>query len=66
MKAAFAVGQIAGPIASSLLLHVPGFAQSGLNVALQVAAAAVLLAAVWLWRLNISPIPSNQEVSHAR
>jgi MFS family permease len=66
MTAAFALGQIAGPIASSLLLHVPAFAQSGLDIALQVAALAVFASAVWLWRLNASPTMNNQEISHAR
>ena len=37
---AFALGQIAGPIVSSLLLHVPGFAAFGLDRALQAAAIA--------------------------
>lgn len=65
MTASFALGQIAGPIASSLLLHVPGFAQSGLNVALQIAAAGLFVTAVWLWRADRAP-QTNQEVSHAR
>ena len=52
MTAAFALGQIAGPIASSLLLHVPRFAHDGLAVALQAAALSVFASAVWLWRLN--------------
>jgi predicted MFS family arabinose efflux permease len=50
MTAAFAMGQIAGPIASSLLVRVPALAAAGLNVALQVAAAALALSAAWLWR----------------
>jgi MFS family permease len=65
MTAAFALGQIAGPIASSLLLHVPGFAQSGLDIALQIAAATLFVSAAWLWRAARSPRMS-QEVSHAR
>jgi len=35
---------------SSLLLYLPGFAASGLGVALGVAAAALVLSAIWLWR----------------
>jgi hypothetical protein len=68
MTAAFALGQIAGPIASSLLLHVPGFAQSGLSIALQIAALTLFVTAVWLWRAGRSSRSSrlNQEVSHAR
>jgi hypothetical protein len=52
MTSAFALGQIAGPIASSLLLHVPRFAQSGLNVALQIAAVTLFASAAWLWRAS--------------
>jgi len=66
MTASFALGQIAGPIASSLLLHVPGFAQHGLDFALQVAAATLFASAAWLWRANRSQPLSNPEVSHAR
>lgn len=65
MTASFALGQIAGPIASSLLLHLPGFARSGLNVALQIAAASLFVTAVWLWRADRIP-HLNQEISHAR
>jgi hypothetical protein len=49
---AFALGQIAGPITSSLLLRLPGFAQSGLNVSLQLAALCLFGSAAWLWRAN--------------
>jgi hypothetical protein len=68
MTAAFAFGQIAGPIASSLLLHVPAFAKNGLNIALQVAALSVLAAALGLWRMNgrEAALVSKKEVSHAR
>lgn len=50
LVAAFAVGQIAGPVASSLLLHVPAIGERGLALALQAAAFALLASAVWLWR----------------
>jgi hypothetical protein len=66
MTASFALGQIAGPIASSLLLHVPGFAQHGLDIALQVAAASLFASAVWLWRASRPHVISNPEASHAR
>ncbi|MEJ6021221.1 YbfB/YjiJ family MFS transporter [Ramlibacter sp. PS4R-6] len=66
MTASFALGQIAGPIASSLLLHVPGFAQHGLDVALQLAAASLFLSAAWLWRADRSRTLTHPEVSHAR
>ena len=67
MTASFAIGQIAGPIASSMLLHIQSFAHDGLNIALQVAALSVFAAAVWLWRMNGNePAPADKEVSHAR
>jgi MFS family permease len=50
MTAAFAIGQIAGPIASSLLLRVPAVGANGLNTALQAATFALVLSAAWLWR----------------
>ena len=50
MTTAFAIGQIAGPVLSSLLLHLPAFAAVGLDFALRAGAAALLLSTVWLWR----------------
>jgi hypothetical protein len=66
MTASFALGQIAGPIASSLLLHVPGFAAHGLDIALQLASASLFASAFWLWRAGKVNTTTNQEVSHAR
>jgi hypothetical protein len=60
MTSAFALGQIAGPIASSLLLHVPAFARSGLDIALQLAAATLFASAVVLWKLDRNPRASPQ------
>jgi hypothetical protein len=65
MTAAFALGQIAGPIASSLLLHMPQFRANGLDIALQLAAFSVFAAAAALWRIDRA-VPQSQEVSHAR
>jgi MFS family permease len=65
MTSAFALGQIAGPIASSLLLHVPRFAQSGLDIALQLAAVSLFASAAWLWRADRAP-HATKEMSHAR
>jgi predicted MFS family arabinose efflux permease len=65
MTTAFALGQIAGPIASSLLIRFPATAASGLNLALQLAAASLLLSAAWLWREARFPKP-DPEMSHAR
>jgi MFS family permease len=50
MTAAFAIGQIAGPVMSALLLHVPALRTHGLDVALQVAALSLFATAAWLAR----------------
>jgi hypothetical protein len=65
MTTAFATGQIAGPVASSLLLYVPALAKTGLDVALQLAAASLVLSALWLWRESRQPT-FDKEMSHAR
>ena len=65
MTTAFALGQIAGPVASSLLLHLPAFAANGLDLALQAGAASLLLTALWLWRQTRQPL-LEKEISHAR
>jgi hypothetical protein len=65
MTSAFAIGQIAGPIASSLLLHVPRFARSGLDIALQLAAVTLFVSAGWLWRAAAAPT-TRQAASPAR
>ncbi len=65
MSAAFAAGQIAGPVASSLLLHLTVVGANGLNIALQAAAGLLLLSAVWLWREGKSST-HHLEVSHVR
>ena len=63
MTTAFAIGQIAGPSASSLLQHLPGV--DGLGLALQIGAASLLLSAAWLWRESRIPL-IDKEVSHAQ
>jgi hypothetical protein len=65
MTAGFAVGQIAGPVTSSLLLYLPSARAQGLNLALQAAAAGLLLSAAWLWRENRHPLVTK-DVTHAR
>jgi MFS family permease len=50
MTTAFAIGQIAGPVTSSLLLHLPAFAADGLSLALAAGAAALVVSALWLRR----------------
>jgi MFS family permease len=66
MTAAFATGQIAGPVASSLLLHV--FPAAGLSIALQLGAASLVASAAWLWRLSLPSHPPtvDQEPCHVR
>jgi hypothetical protein len=64
MTAAFAVGQIAGPVSASLLLYLPSARADGLNLALQAAGAGLLLSAAWLWRQHRYPLTAK-EVSHA-
>lgn len=60
MTAGFAIGQIAGPVASSLLLMLPP-PWSGMNLALQTAGAALMLSALWLWRQHhVSRRPKKQ------
>jgi hypothetical protein len=65
MTTAFALGQIAGPMFSSMLLHLPLHGMNGLNLALQAGAAALWLSAAWLWREAASP-PTRERMSHAR
>jgi MFS family permease len=66
MTAAFAIGQIAGPVLSALLVRWLG--GSGLNVAQQAGAATLLLSGCWLWHIaSLSTAPeTTKEISHAR
>jgi MFS family permease len=64
ITAAFALGQIAGPVASALLLQVPGLASRGLALALQAGALGLLGSGLWLWRLTTRH-ERNKEMSHA-
>lgn len=51
MTSAFALGQIAGPLSSALLAHLPLFdAQTSLRAGLVVAAVALVAAGLWLQR----------------
>jgi len=65
MTAAFATGQIAGPIASALLLHVPGLQARGLELALQAAALSLFATAAWLWKQS-RPSSTSKEIRHVR
>ena len=64
MTAAFAIGQIAGPVASAMLLHIPSLRTNGLDIALQVAAASLFATAAWLLRESRTPRLST-ETAHA-
>jgi hypothetical protein len=50
MTAAFALGQIAGPVLASLLLQRPGLRDQGLALSLQASALALVASAAWLFR----------------
>jgi MFS family permease len=65
LTAAFAFGQIAGPVASAILLQLPALGQRGLALALQAGAAGLLASAVWLWRRAFFPTSKDQEILHA-
>ncbi|MDB5947039.1 MAG: hypothetical protein JWQ33_2065, partial [Ramlibacter sp.] len=57
-----AVGQIAGPVTSALLVRSAG--NGGLDIGLQAGAAGLMLTSLWLWRLG-NPIFPDKEVRHA-
>ena len=50
MTAAFAIGQLAGPVVSGVLDLLPGGHRAALGLALQIAAFGLALSAVYLWR----------------
>ena len=65
MTAAFAIGQIAGPVMSALLFNVGPQHAHGLDIGLQVAAVSLFATAAWLLRDSRAPrLP--MEDSHAR
>jgi hypothetical protein len=66
MTAAFAIGQILGPVASSVLMYAPSLANAALNIALQLAAVSVFLAAAWLLLLDKRPALHPQEIVNVR
>jgi MFS family permease len=65
MTAAFALGQIAGPLLSALLALWPPAREQALPVALQAGALALFASAAWLWH-RASAFQPNQEMSHVR
>lgn len=64
MTAAFAIGQIAGPVVSAVLLRIAP--AQGLDLALQAGGLCLLASSVWLWRARSTPIIPIQESSHAQ
>ena len=60
ITAAFALGQIAGPVASALLLHSAGLAPRGLALALQAGALGLIASGAWLWRRSSVLAPSQE------
>ena len=64
ITAAFALGQIAGPVLSALLLQWPALRAHGLPIALQVGALGLLASGAWLWRRAFHP-HRNEETVHA-
>ena len=63
MTAAFAIGQLGGPVVSGVLDLLPGGHHAALGHALQLAAAGLALSAGYLWRQSrpISPLPEQME-----
>jgi len=64
ITAAFACGQIAGPVLSALLLQWPALAECGLALALQAGALGLFASGVWLAR-RAWPAKASVETPHA-
>jgi MFS family permease len=62
MTAAFAIGQLAGPVVSGVLDFLPGGHRAALSHALQLAAFALALSAGYLWRYS-RPVWSKAEAA---
>lgn len=65
LTAAFALGQIAGPVASYLLLLQPGLADEALGLGLQSAALLLFASGFWLWR-HARPVSTSEGVPDVR
>jgi predicted MFS family arabinose efflux permease len=65
LTAAFALGQIAGPMLAAVLLHVPGLGARALDLALGLGALGLLASAAWLWRHTSGSNPCKEMV-HVR
>ena len=64
ITAAFALGQIAGPAVSALLLQLPALGTRGLDFALQAGACSLFISGAWLWRRAVA-VPPSREPAHA-
>lgn len=64
ITAAFALGQIAGPVLSALLLRLPALGDRGLDFALQAGACSLFASALWLTRRALAPT-DPKETAHA-
>jgi MFS family permease len=64
ITAAFALGQIAGPVTSALLLQQPTLGARALPLALQLAAGGLLASGAWLWR-RTSHSSIQKEIANA-
>jgi len=60
ITAAFAIGQIAGPVVSAVLVRL---GPNGLALSLASGAAALLATSAWLWRASWQP-PFSEELSN--
>jgi MFS family permease len=60
MTAAFAIGQLAGPVVSGVLNLMPGRHHDALALALQLAAFGLAISAAYLWRLSRTSAPNLQ------
>jgi len=65
MTAAFAIGQLAGPVVSGVLDFLPGGHRAALSHALQLAAFALALSAGYLWRYS-RPVWSKAQAAKGR
>jgi MFS family permease len=63
ITAAFALGQIAGPVVSALLLQWPALGVRGLDIAMQAGACTLFASALWLARRAFAQ--PSKETAHA-
>jgi MFS family permease len=63
LSAGFALGQLAGPVVSALLLSQAAIAAHALDMGLQAAALCLFASAAWLWR-QASPLTFNKEATN--